>query len=273
MPLTKVLVSVKTYPTLSTKYDELVCTAGFLEDGSWIRIYPVPFRQKEKDQQYKKYDWIELNLIRNRSDFRPETYKPHPISTEIKIVGHITPDNFWQERKNVVLKNVYTNISDLIADAKDKNICRSLAVFKPKKITNFKFEKVAANWNPKKLAIVKAGRMQLGFFERNETPPELIKKLPYKFSYEFIDEEAKKCTLMIEDWEIGQLYWNCLKRNEGDESKAIEDVKKKYFDDHALTKDIHLFLGSTREFHNIAPNPFIIVGTFYPGINKQESLF
>lgn len=45
MAKTKVLVTVKTYPTLSQKYDELVCTAGFLEDGSWIRVYPVPFRK------------------------------------------------------------------------------------------------------------------------------------------------------------------------------------------------------------------------------------
>jgi hypothetical protein len=30
----KVLISVKTYPTLSTKYIELVCTAGFLENGN-----------------------------------------------------------------------------------------------------------------------------------------------------------------------------------------------------------------------------------------------
>jgi hypothetical protein len=42
--LTKVLISVKTYPTLSTKYNELVCTAGFLEDGSWVRIYPLSLR-------------------------------------------------------------------------------------------------------------------------------------------------------------------------------------------------------------------------------------
>jgi hypothetical protein len=28
MALTKVLIAVKTYPTLSAKYDELVCTAG-----------------------------------------------------------------------------------------------------------------------------------------------------------------------------------------------------------------------------------------------------
>jgi hypothetical protein len=28
MALTKVLIVVKTYPTISTKYEELVCTAG-----------------------------------------------------------------------------------------------------------------------------------------------------------------------------------------------------------------------------------------------------
>jgi hypothetical protein len=31
-----VLITVKTYPTISVKYDDLVCTAGFREDGSWI---------------------------------------------------------------------------------------------------------------------------------------------------------------------------------------------------------------------------------------------
>ena len=53
MALTKILIAVKTYPTLSGKYDELVCTAGFKEDGSWIRIYPIPFRKLEHSSQYK----------------------------------------------------------------------------------------------------------------------------------------------------------------------------------------------------------------------------
>ena len=38
----KVLLTVTTYPLPSKTYDELVCTAGMLEDGRWIRIYPVP---------------------------------------------------------------------------------------------------------------------------------------------------------------------------------------------------------------------------------------
>ncbi len=34
--------------------------------------------------------------------------------------------------------------------------------------------------------------------------------------------------MMIEDWEIGALYWNSLKSAEGDEAKANELVKKRY---------------------------------------------
>jgi len=61
----RVLITVKTYPTLSRKYGETVCTAGVREDGSWLRIYPVPFRRLDEAEQYKKYDWIECRLTRN----------------------------------------------------------------------------------------------------------------------------------------------------------------------------------------------------------------
>lgn len=40
----KVLITVKTYPHPSATYQELVCTAGVLGDGSFIRLYPVDFR-------------------------------------------------------------------------------------------------------------------------------------------------------------------------------------------------------------------------------------
>ncbi|WP_200814406.1 hypothetical protein [Parabacteroides sp. Marseille-P3160] len=60
--LTKVLVTIKTYPSLSKTYTELVCTAGFREDGSMIRIYPVPYRKLESYNKYEKYQWIEIDL-------------------------------------------------------------------------------------------------------------------------------------------------------------------------------------------------------------------
>ncbi|MCF8363989.1 MAG: hypothetical protein K9G70_15360 [Prolixibacteraceae bacterium] len=164
MAKTKVLITVKTYPAISTKYEELVCTAGFLEDGTWIRIYPVQFRKKSYAEQYSKYDWIDLDLVKNKSDFRPESYR-------------------------------------------------------------------------------------------------------------FKDEAGTISKLMIEDWETGQLYWNSLKRHDGNEKKACEDVRKKYFDDFAKTKDLHFFLGTTQVHHYRARNPFIIIGTFHPKPIVQYKLF
>jgi hypothetical protein len=72
---------------------------------------------------------------------------------------------------------------------------------------------------------------------------------------------------MIEDWEIGELYWNCLKRH-GDEKVACEKVRYKYFDDFAKTKDLHLFLGTAKTFQLRSPNPFLVIGTFHPKHQK-----
>ncbi len=51
----KILITVKTYPIPSAKYDELVCTAGVREDGGFVRLYPISFRDLPFSQQYKKY--------------------------------------------------------------------------------------------------------------------------------------------------------------------------------------------------------------------------
>ena len=164
MALTKVLITVKTYPTLSTKYDELVCTAGFLEDGSWVRVYPIPFRKLDYEKRYSKYDWVEINLVKNSSDFRPESHKPWSIETAFNVVGHFDTNNSWQQRKDIVLKKIYTNLTKLITEAKDKKIATSLATFKPTEILDFTIEEVAREWDKEKLDTLKAKAQQLHLF-------------------------------------------------------------------------------------------------------------
>ena len=60
MPPERILITVKTYPTLSRKHGETVCTAGIREDGTWVGLYPVPFRRLGEMEQYRKFDWVEL---------------------------------------------------------------------------------------------------------------------------------------------------------------------------------------------------------------------
>jgi len=273
MALTKVLITVKTYPTLSSKYDELVCTAGFKEDGTMIRIYPIPFRKKSYSEQYKKYDWIEIDLVKNKKDFRPESHRPYSHETEIKIISHLDTEHNWDARKKIVLQNVYTNLSKLISDAKNKKLCTSLAVFKPTEILDFEILPVSREWDKEKIANLEAERLQGNLFKQPENPFEVVKKLPYKFSYIFIDDEGKKSGLMIEDWEIGQLYWKCLEKHNQNEVLAVQDVKTKYFEDFAKTKDLYLYLGTTQAHHYKSHNPFMIIGTFHPKKIVQTSLF
>ena len=71
----KILIIVKTYPTISRKYAELVCTAGVTENGDWRRLYPIRFRQLYEQQKYKKYQWVEAKLEKSAADNRPESYK------------------------------------------------------------------------------------------------------------------------------------------------------------------------------------------------------
>lgn len=130
----RVFITVKTYPTLSAKYDELVCTAGILDDGRWVRIYPLPFRKLAYDQWYSKYQWIEFELERNTEDVRPETYRVVNRET-IKAIGDpVGTKNYWQERKDIIFQrnSVYRSLSELIELAHANEL--SLAVFKPKKL-------------------------------------------------------------------------------------------------------------------------------------------
>jgi hypothetical protein len=213
MALTKVLIAVKTYPALSIKYDELVCTAGFLENGDWIRIYPIPFRKLDYGKRYKKYDWVEIDLVKNRSDFRPESHKPKSIETAFNLTGHIDTENAWDARKRIVLKKVYKNLNKLIAEAKDKSIATSLAVFKPIEFLDFTIEPVEREWDKEKLAALNAKGQQLQLFQYAENPFAVVHKLPYKFSYKFKDDQGIVSKLMIEDWEIGALFWNSIERH------------------------------------------------------------
>jgi hypothetical protein len=272
MPGTKILITVKTYPTLSEKYDELVCTAGFKEDGSWIRIYPVPFRKLDYKNQYNKWQWIEMDITKNTSDFRPESFRPQDIDKDFIMGNKIGTQNNWALRKRIVLKNVHTNMDELIKQSKNTGI--SLATLKPT-VHDFVWEECVREWDKKKLDAIQINQLQGDLFrEEAKKLFSVVKKMPYEFSYIFTTDDGKERKLMIEDWELGQLYWNCLKAANGNEAVACRKVREKYFDEFVKTKDLYFFLGTTKRFHKIAPNPFIIIGTFYPPkASRQLSLF
>ncbi len=270
----RILITVKTYPTLSGKYGETVCTAGVREDGTWLRLYPVPFRRLDEKEQYHKYDWIECRLQRNKSDPRPESFRPIDQS-ELIAVDHMSTEQGWRERRRLLLEtcDVFTRLSDLIEGAKENRL--SLAAFKPTRLLDFRWEaEKDRNWNDAKLEEMRARYNQGDLFD-DETwrkTFKVIPKLPYSFLYRFEDDTGRESKLQILDWEIGGLFWNCLRSAGGDEPAALHKVKQKYWDEF-ITKDLHFYLGTTQQFHFRAPNPWVIVGVLPIPHQMQNELF
>jgi len=91
----KILIVVKTYPTISKKYDELVCSAGIDNKGNWYRLYPIPTKNLKDYEGLDKFTWIETEIQRDSRDPRIESYKINLSQTEIldridtKKIGNI----------------------------------------------------------------------------------------------------------------------------------------------------------------------------------------
>jgi len=84
-----ILIVVKTYPEISAKYTETVCTAGILADTkTLVRLYPIRFRYLEGTQQFRKYQWIKADIDKATADHRPVSYNIDPNSI---VPGDIIP--------------------------------------------------------------------------------------------------------------------------------------------------------------------------------------
>ncbi|MDD4099545.1 MAG: hypothetical protein PHT47_00465 [Candidatus Cloacimonetes bacterium] len=260
----RVLITVKTYPNPSKNYIETVCTAGLDEDLNWIRLYPIPFRAKPLNQQFKKFQWIEVDLVKTEKhkDFRPESHRLADIEDEISTGEEVSS---WDVRNQFILHNVYDNLDQLI-NASQEPTNTSIAVFKPTIWEKSSYVATEREWTQKQ----KDNMLQMNIFDT--VPRNPLRKIPFEFKYSFADAAGRKSTMQILDWEIGQLYWNCFDKSQ-DEGLACKQVLDK-LDRLANDRDLYLILGTTFEHHQRRfPNPFTIIGLFYPPKDDQISIF
>ncbi len=249
MDTIKVLITVKTYPTPSRRHREIVCTAGVKEDGSWIRLYPIDYRFRDYSQWYKKYQWIKVDVEKHSKDPRPESYRP---VSDIDILSDpISTNKNWEERKKYVLVKG-TRTMCWLQHQSQKEI--SLSIINPKIVNDFVWEKTSNVWTKEQLNALR----ELRLFDKNR--PLELEKIPYKFSYKFLCEEpgCKGHTMMIEDWEVMELFRNM--RTRYGEEQALKKVKEKFLDEICSPKrDTYFFVGTVLQH-----GTWIIIGTFWP---------
>jgi len=264
METRKILIATKTYPSISTKYQETVCTAGILlseEENplQWIRIYPIRYRYLDFDKRYPRWAIVSAKIKRNDQDYRPESFKIDDNS--LAIIRKIDTTNNWQERKSLVLSLQFRSIADIQAQGK------SLGIIKPKSIERFFSKKTSREWNQKQQTVLN----QLDLFEPNID----LEKIPYQFVYQFTDEDNVPHKYSISDWEIMELYRKCRDRSQLSgleaEQYALEKVRQKLEDDFLESKDLYFIVGNLKNH----AKSFMIIGLFYPPLVKfnQMELF
>ncbi len=266
----KVLITVKTFPIPSSKYDELVCTAGVNEHGDFIRLYPINFRDLPFSQQYRKYQWLEVDAMKHTGrDSRKESYRPECDS--IRLIGEpLSSDNNWAERAQYALAKRSQSMEEL--EDKQEQDKTSLGIFCPKEVCNLVWTPTDADWKPG----FKAALSQQRLWENRKASKEPPRKVPWKFQYKFVcDDPRCKGThrKMIEDWELGALYWNCIDAGAGPD-EACRKVKQKFLDQLcASDRDTHFYVGTILAH----PKSWVIIGVFWPkkaaATSTQSSLF
>ena len=248
----RILITARTYPVPSKKLVEVSCTAGITDDGKWIRLFPVPYRFLAPDKRFSKYQYVETDVTKSRSDTRPESYKTNADSIRIVSESPLSTANRWEARKAKVFPLKSDSLCSLQSQ-RDRNQSPTLGFFKPKNISAFRMEKTADSWTETELTSLR----QYPLFGR--VPRAELEKLPYNFFYEFKCDrpDCPSHLLSCIDWEMGASYWSWRNKYGANWERKFRD---KYEIEMILGKDTHFFVGTIHSH----PNAWVIIGLFYP---------
>ena len=249
----RILITVKAYPNPSRRYGETVCCAGVdLSNSQLVRLYPIPFRDLDNDQKFKKYSIIEVNCSPPSDDKRPESLRVD--SDSIKVIDWLdTEKGTWEKRKSIVSKVPVKSMCQVYKDAESSDL--SLGLIKPIDIS-FEWSKQS----PSDQQAREACYAQLSFFDKKK---DAIEEIPFNFYYNFKCSGEANCPghkLSIIDWEIGQAYRDWRSRYPT-EAVLLEKIKQRWLDiADTAKKDVYFYVGNLKRFRTT----FMVLGVFYP---------
>lgn len=233
----RILITVRTYPNLSTKHIETVCTAGINDKGEWRRLYPVPHRHLDDDKQYKTYDVVRVKLGTN-PDGRPESRRPDTAT--IKVMSHI---DSWPNRREWVLPTAVDSMAALRATD------RTLAPVRVSEVVEFVAEPIDKDWSPKQLELLR----QHSLFDG----PKPLEKIPFDFRLKWRDGEGTTHDSKFLAWEVGET-WRAFRNKYSD---PISVMRAKWMTDlFSPHRDLWFFMGNFAEHRQ----HFGVCGVFNP---------
>ena len=267
----RVLVTVKTYPHPSKQSVETVCTAGITEDGKWIRLYPIPHRYLNGDNQFKTFDWIEVNAEKRppHKDRRPESYSVD--SGSITIIRHLDSKKDITTRYRYISSLEKASLEELKRLHDTEGV--SLGVIRPKDMKGLTLEKDAEDWTEEQRNQLN----QTSILDPQDTVVPL-RKVPYKIkcSFRCDDPDCKGHNLMLTSWEYNWTLLRILDECKKNKEQAEQELQNRWM--KMFTNRIgYLILGTVNSLERYG-GTFILIGhCSFPmdvlGRGEQLSLF
>lgn len=264
----RVVVLVKASPVMTRELEETMCVAAARVDvdpPQWVRLHPVPFRDLDEGSQFKKYQEVELEVRRARTDRRPETWQPVPRT--IRLGGVLGTDNGWAQRRRLIEQLGEKTMCELVEANRSGSGpgVPSLAVVRaaepPKLVITERDGEQLADWNRR----AEAAANRLSLFEENNNKRR-FDFVPWRIRYEYRCRASgcKGHAQTIVDWELATLW-----RRVHDAADWQEKLREKFEQQMWAGRDTVLFVGNQNEH----PASFLVLGIFWPPSGDLQGSF
>lgn len=256
----RILVTVKTYPTPHPRHHEFVCTAGINEAGDWRRLWPIPFRYLRKERQFRRYEWVDVDIRKQTGDPRRESHVVDP-DTLHRSGDFVDARHRWRARRGLLVPHAAASIEEL--QDRRRADGTSMGFLRPKTL--------------RRLELVWQKRSSWSVEQRSQTRQQQLlasarplQELPFRLQlhYSCDDSRCRGHRQNITDWEVGALFFK-LRAAGRDIPRAAEETRSAFARFLSNEYDTWLFVGTLGP----AKPTFIVTGLFYPKAERQARLF
>ncbi|WP_194293423.1 hypothetical protein [Actinomadura macrotermitis] len=251
----EVLITVKAAPNPSETYGETVCVAGIRIDvhpTCWVRLYPINYRELERENTFRKYDIISLRARPAHADPRVESYRP--IVETVQTLSYL---DTWERRKVFVIDHVQASMCELLSEIRERPLARSLAAIRPRVVKNLEI-KAHPGWSAAEQRKIDRYIQQEELFSSG--PRTALEAPRFQGWYHYLCQSppCRGHRQGIYDWE-----WVALQRNlrRFSDAEAKEQLRLKFFEQMCGPRQDTIFYVGNLAKH---PQAFMTLGAFYP---------
>lgn len=262
----KVTVLVKAAPVLTSAFDETMCVAGVRRSVAgveWARLHPVPFRDLASNERFVKYQEVEVDAIRPKSDRRPESWTP--LHGSIQLGSRLGTERRWSDRRALIDALPHAEMCDLVEANRSGSGpgTPSLSVVYPREppelLISMRDDEQLRKWRHR----AEAAKNRLSLFDDPAVEKPDFQVVPWRFQYRYrcarVTCNGHEQTIV--DWEAVALWSRVRHRTDWREL-----MRKRFVDDMWPGRDSCLFVGN-QEQH---PTAFLVLGVFWPPAGEYQ---